>query len=418
MKRKTKYNYKDKAVYNISSYILFTVKYKRSILKDDIKKRTEELINGCCKEQDIKILMLDVQPNYIYMRISYHPALSVGEIVRMLKKSGNSIMAEFPEIKSKLPSLWSSYYMASDDAIIKEDIEDYMETQPTSQRNENDSKMIARYTPLTEEEKRHLLKTILTATVVATLLTATACGSKQTSDNTTVQQTTEAVKVVSNVDVKSEADKKESEKKEEADKEQTTEAGETTEETKEEAADNAEQNDEAVAGEVNETFEELKEAVNEPQNTAEAPVQEEQAAPAEQPAEAPAENNNAGAVDTTPEEQPAAPAEPSPAPSPAPAPVVTPQETAKPSVTEEQQLVATGKWTKMYDDIKADDGSIYTYYEYTCPITGYSIEADFKDGTFCRELVNSAEECRAVYNAHGITDTVCSFDRLMKLSNS
>ncbi len=258
--------------------------------------------------------------------------------------------------------------------------------------------------------KKHLLKTILTATVVATLLTATACGSKQTSDNTTVQQTTEAVKVVSNVDVKSEADKKESEKKEEADKEQTTEAGETTEETKEEAADNAEQNDEAVAGEVNETFEELKEAVNEPQNTAEAPVQEEQAAPAE--------NNNAGAVDTTPEEQPAAPAEPSPAPSPAPAPVVTPQETAKPSVTEEQQLVATGKWTKMYDDSKADDGSIYTYYEYTCPITGYSIEADFKDGTFCRELVNSAEECRAVYNAHGITDTVCSFDRLMKLSNS
>ena len=117
-------------------------------------------------------------------------------------------------------------------------------------------------------------------------------------------------------------------------------------------------------------------------------------------------------------EQPAAPAEPSPAPSPAPEPVVTPQEPAKPSVTEEQQLVATGKWTKMYDDIKADDGSIYTYYEYTCPITGYSIEADFKDGTFCRELVNSAEECRAVYNAHGITDTVCSFDRLMKLSNS
>ena len=125
--------------------------------------------------------------------------------------------------------------------------------------------------------KKNLLKTILTATVVATVLMTTACGSKQTSDNTTVQQ--EAVKVVSNVDVKSEADKKESEKKEEADKEQTTEAGETTEETKEEAADNAEQNDEAVAGEINETFEELKEAVNEPQNTAEAPVQEEQAAP-------------------------------------------------------------------------------------------------------------------------------------------
>ena len=264
--------------------------------------------------------------------------------------------------------------------------------------------------------KKNLLKTILTATVVATVLMTTACGSKQTSDNTTVQQ--EAVKVVSNVDVKSEADKKESEKKEEADKEQTTEAGETTEETKEEAADNAEQNDEAVAGEINETFEELKEAVNEPQNTAEAPVQEEQAAPAEQPAEAPAENNNAGAVDTTPEEQPAAPAapaEPSPVPEPTPEPVVTPQEPAKPSVTEEQQLVATGKWTKI---MEWNDGADCRVYEYKDDITGYSVRASFADGEFYLEQWNSLEEEKAIYSAHGITDNVVSFDRLMKLSNS
>lgn len=261
--------------------------------------------------------------------------------------------------------------------------------------------------------KKHLLKTILTATVVATVLMTTACGSKQTSDNnTTVQQTTEAVKVVSNVDVKTESEKpnEEAEKpKEEAEKQP-----EQPEEAKEEQIEQPEENAEAVNTEAEASAGE----VNEAQNTVSEEVQEEQAAPAEQPAEAPAENNNAGAVDITPEEQPAAPAEPSPVPEPTPEPVVTPQEPAKPSVTQEQQLVATGKWTKMYDDSKADDGSIYTYYEYTCPITGYSIEADFKDGTFCRELVNSAEECRAVYNAHGITDTVCSFDRLMKLSNS
>lgn len=260
--------------------------------------------------------------------------------------------------------------------------------------------------------KKHLLKVTLVTTVIATLLTATACGSSKTSDTTTVQQTTEAVKVVSNVDVKTEAEKpnEEAEKpKEEAEKQP-----EQPEEAKEEQIEQPEENAEAVNTEAEASAGE----VNEAQNTVSEEVQEEQAAPAEQPAEAPAENNNAGAVDITPEEQPAAPAEPTPAPSPAPEPVVTPQEPAKPSVTEEQQLVATGKWTKMYDDIKADDGSIYTYYEYTCPITGYSIEADFKDGTFCRELVNSAEECRAVYNAHGITDTVCSFDRLMKLSNS
>ena len=244
--------------------------------------------------------------------------------------------------------------------------------------------------------KKHLLRTTAITMVFATVLMTTGCGSKQISDNnTTVQQTTETVKVVSNVDVKTEAEKQ---------PEQPEEAKE------EQPAENAE------AG--NTEAEVSAEEVNEAQNTVSEEVQEEQAEPEATPAEQPAEATDTGAVDTTPVEQPAAPADTTPAPEPTPEPVVTPREPAKPSVTEEQQLVATGKWTKMYDDSKADDGSIYTYYEYTCPITGYSIEADFKDGTFCRELVNSAEECRAVYNAHGITDTVVSFDRLMKLSNS
>ena len=264
--------------------------------------------------------------------------------------------------------------------------------------------------------KKHLLKTILTATVVATLLTATACGSKQTTDNnTTVQQTTEAVKVVSNVDVKTEAEKpnEEADKmKEEADKQP-----EQTEEAKEEQIEQPEENAEAVNTEAEVNAEE----VNEAQNTVSEEVQEEQAepeaTPAEQPVEAPAENNNAGAVDTTPEEQPAAPAEPSPAPSPAPAPepVVTPQEPAKPSVTEEQQLVATGKWTKI---MEWNDGADCRVYEYKDDITGYSVRASFADGEFYLEQWNSLEEEKAIYSAHGITDNVVSFDRLMKLSNS
>lgn len=251
--------------------------------------------------------------------------------------------------------------------------------------------------------KKHLLKTILTATVVATVLMTTACGSKQTSDNnTTVQQTTEAVKVVSNVDVKTESEKP----NEEAEKQP-----EQPEEAKEEQIEQPEENAEAVNTEAEASAGE----VNEAQNTVSEEVQEEQAAPAEQPAEAPAENNNAGAVDITPEEQPAAPAEPSPVPEPTPEPVVTPQEPAKPSVTQEQQLVATGKWTKI---MEWNDGAECRVYEYKDDITGYSVRASFADGEFYLEQWNSLEEEKAIYSAHGITDNVVSFDRLMKLSNS
>ena len=261
--------------------------------------------------------------------------------------------------------------------------------------------------------KKNLLKTILTATVVATVLMTTGCGSKQTSDN----NTTEAVKVVSNVDVKTEAEKP----NEEADKpkEEAEKQPEQPAEAKEEQIEQPEENAEAVNTEAEVNAEE----VNEAQNTVSEEVQEEQAepeaTPAEQPAEAPAENNNAGAVDTTPEEQPAAPAEPSPAPSPAPAPepVVTPQEPAKPSVTQEQQLVATGKWIKYTDDY-LDEGKVYTYYEYKDPITGYSMVACFCDGAFHHEQYGNENAEKAIFTAHGINDNITSFERLMKLSNS
>ena len=262
--------------------------------------------------------------------------------------------------------------------------------------------------------KKHLLKVTLVTTVIATLLTATACESKQISDNnTTVQQTTEVVKVVSNVDVKTEAEKP----NEEADKPKE-EADKQPEEAKEEQIEQPEENAEAVNTEAEVNAEE----VNEAQNTVSEEVQEEQAEPEATPAEQPA----APAV-TTPEEQPAAPAEPSPAPSPAPAPepspapspapepVVTPQETAKPSVTEEQQLVATGKWTKI---MEWNDGADCRVYEYKDDITGYSIKASFADGEFYLEQYDYEEAENAIFSAHGITDRVTSFDRLMKLSNS
>ena len=255
--------------------------------------------------------------------------------------------------------------------------------------------------------KKHLLKTILTATVVATVLMTTACGSKQTSDNTTVQQ--EAVKVVSNVDVKTEAEKpnEETDKlKEEAEKQP-----EQTEEEKEEQIEQPEENAEAVNTEAEVNAEE----VNEAQNTVSEEVQEEQAEPEATPAEQPAEATDTGAVDTTPVEQPAAPADTTPAPEPTPEPVVTPQEPAKPSVTEEQQLVATGKWTKI---MEWNDGADCRVYEYKDDITGYSVRASFADGEFYLEQWNSLEEEKAIYSAHGITDNVVSFDRLMKLSNS
>ena len=230
--------------------------------------------------------------------------------------------------------------------------------------------------------RRNLLKATLLTTVIATLLVSTACGGKdQASTATEAQTTTVAVKQVNSTSTENATDKQE-----------VTEASvENTEVSNEEVL---------VAEAVIDENQENSDSVEEVNNT----VPEEQ--PAEDinatwtdttPAEQPEENINSGWEDAAPVEQPAAPAEPSPAPE----PVVTPQAPTATTLTDEERLVATGKWTKDNEgSYITSEGESRTYYTYIDPITGYELTVLFKNGNLATTMTKTREEYMAITAAH------------------
>lgn len=138
--------YKEKVVYKLSSYVLWSVKYKRQVLKDDIAARMKEMITESCRQIGVGILEMDIQPSYVSLHIEYNPTLCVDEIVKDIKKyTAPRIRKEFEPLRSKLPAMWSSYYFAADRKPTEIEIAGYMATQPTSQRNENDERMVSMY---------------------------------------------------------------------------------------------------------------------------------------------------------------------------------------------------------------------------------------------------------------------------------
>lgn len=228
--------------------------------------------------------------------------------------------------------------------------------------------------------RRNLLKATLLTTVIATLLVSTACGGKdQASTATEAQTTTVAVKQVNSTSTENATDKQE-----------VTEASvENTEVSNEEVL---------VAEAVIDENQENSDSVEEVNNT----VPEEQPAedinatwtdttPAEQPVEeAPAEDTNSSAVEETPVEQPVAPE-----------PVVTPQEPVAPTLTDEERLVATGKWTKDNEgSYITSEGESRTYYTYTDPVTGYELTVLFKNGKLATTMTKTREEYAAITAAH------------------
>ena len=93
-----------------------------------------------------------------------------------------------------------------------------------------------------------------------------------------------------------------------------------------------------------------------------------------------------------------------PAPEPTPVePEPTPEPT--PSMTDEEQLVAIGHWTFVRSNERTRNGVTYTSntYEYTDPITGYTLLTSFKDGEWSGNFTaKSQEECYAIAEAHGL----------------
>ena len=83
--------------------------------------------------------------------------------------------------------------------------------------------------------------------------------------------------------------------------------------------------------------------------------------------------------------------------APAPEPTPEPATEAAPSLTDEERLVATGKWVL---DHEYRDGT--KSYKYTDPNTGYTINANFNGGDYKNCTSNGPDEVRAIFDAHGI----------------
>lgn len=122
----------NKAVFNLGYHIIFCPKYRRKVLVGLIESRLVELLKIKCSELAIDLLNLEVMPDHVHLFIKPNsPVDSPHNIVGQIKGfSSRMLRQEFPELKRKLPTLWTrSYYIESVGCISEETIKKYIENQ-------------------------------------------------------------------------------------------------------------------------------------------------------------------------------------------------------------------------------------------------------------------------------------------------
>lgn len=126
-----RYRHNVGCVYNIKYHLVWCPKYRRKVLIDNIANRLKELLCDKAKRLDIKIEAIEIMPDYVHIFVTGYPNEAIQHIVNQLKGYSSFILRnEFPELRSKLPCLWSrSYYVVTVGYVSEVAIRKYIEGQ-------------------------------------------------------------------------------------------------------------------------------------------------------------------------------------------------------------------------------------------------------------------------------------------------
>lgn len=119
------------AVYNLSYHLIWCSKYRRKVLTGAVAERLEELIVQKVNELDCSVEEMEIMSDHVHLFIKAAPHHAPQWIVGQIKGISSRILREeFPELRSRLPSLWTrSYYVESVGHISEETIRRYISNQ-------------------------------------------------------------------------------------------------------------------------------------------------------------------------------------------------------------------------------------------------------------------------------------------------
>ena len=125
------YKSSDTCRYSCQYHVVFCPKYRRSVLSEDIQQRFKEIVQQKQSEYNYEILDMEVLPNHVHLLLDVSPHVGIHSVVTKIKGSTSRILRdEFAELKSKLPTLWSSgKFISTVGAVTLEVVKKYIEEQ-------------------------------------------------------------------------------------------------------------------------------------------------------------------------------------------------------------------------------------------------------------------------------------------------
>lgn len=93
-------------------YFVFTPKYRKELLTDEVKNSIQWAINDQAIQMNIEIIALSAKPDHLHLVVRLPPELSVAKVAQMLKWRSSIVARQrHPELNA-IKAFWGKRYFA------------------------------------------------------------------------------------------------------------------------------------------------------------------------------------------------------------------------------------------------------------------------------------------------------------------
>jgi putative transposase len=118
-------------VYSCQYHVIFTTKYRRNVLSDDVAKRLKELVTARQTDYQYEILEMEVMPDHVHLLIDVNPVVGIDSVIKKIKCfTAHALKKEFQHLRTRLPCLWTrSKFVSTVGVVSLETVKRYIADQ-------------------------------------------------------------------------------------------------------------------------------------------------------------------------------------------------------------------------------------------------------------------------------------------------
>lgn len=126
-----KYKTTSTIVYSCQYHVIFSTKYRRKVLTDDVQERLKQLVYEKQVDYGYELIEMETMSDHVHLLIDVNPKVGVYSVVGRIKGYlSNTLRNEFPFLKSRIPSLWTrSKFISSVGSVSLDVVKRYIEDQ-------------------------------------------------------------------------------------------------------------------------------------------------------------------------------------------------------------------------------------------------------------------------------------------------